>query len=284
MPQELFCKIDGRETGPHSARAIQQLAGSGQLKPEDLVRRSDSSKWVTASKVNGLVFNVAARGSADPVENQPTSQRQEILGVPASVARSHVVYPVAISNGKLRLLAAEPNPMLRDTLHFVLNCEIELIPAEVQKIRSLIDQNYASPAMSAPADDIASTPVDAASPAPASLDRVNTRLGVVDLLDLSSQQEQRDPPKGSVFGRIWRSIALSMYASKITAKVRDTNPSRASGLYDHEPYLQNLGRKIHARYGLQGMMDVFQIVEKRKGRGVTSELGRIWRTVEDWSY
>ena len=26
-----------------------------------------------------------------------------------------------------------------------------------------------------------------------------------------------------------------------------TNPSRSSGLYDHEPYIEGIGRQIHAR-------------------------------------
>lgn len=279
MPQEFYCQIDGRETGPHSVKEIQRLACEGELKPEDLVRQPDSSRWVAASKLKGLVFKAAAPEAFEPQEPQREGKRDAILGVPSAVARSHVVYPISQSDGKLRLLAGNPSRALNDTLRSILSGEIELIAAPAPKVRTLIDQNYAPEPTPAP------TPAPPQTQPPTAIrQRVHTRLGTVDIVDLSTPSEPRPPESGSLLGRIWRSIVLSRYASRITAKVRDTNPSRASGLYDHEPYLQALGRKIHVRYGLQGMKDVFLIVEKRKGRGVTSELGRIWRTVGDWSY
>ena len=82
--------------------------------------------------------------------------------------------------------------------------------------------------------------------------------------------------------RLARPFAISRYASKVAAKVRDTHPQRASGLYDHEDYLRQLGEEIHSLYGFQGMVDVFNSVKQRKGSGPMSELNRIWNRVGDW--
>lgn len=56
MTFQWFFQNDGNETGPVSPKALLQMARDGQLRPDDLVRRSDMEKWQPASRVKGLEF------------------------------------------------------------------------------------------------------------------------------------------------------------------------------------------------------------------------------------
>jgi hypothetical protein len=54
MASSWFIVKPDRELGPYTSAQIKHLASSGQLKTDDLVRRADQPKTVTAGKVQGL--------------------------------------------------------------------------------------------------------------------------------------------------------------------------------------------------------------------------------------
>lgn len=75
MADELFYKVDenGAEQGPIAGKDLRQLAASGGITPNSLIRRGDSP-WVAASSVKGLEFappTVASPPMAIPVEQPP---------------------------------------------------------------------------------------------------------------------------------------------------------------------------------------------------------------------
>lgn len=75
MADELFFKFDenAAEQGPIAGKDLRQLASSGGITPNSLIRRGDSP-WVAASSVKGLEFappTVAAPPMAIPVEQPP---------------------------------------------------------------------------------------------------------------------------------------------------------------------------------------------------------------------
>ncbi|MEX1042868.1 MAG: DUF4282 domain-containing protein [Pirellulaceae bacterium] len=75
MADELFYKLDdsAAEQGPIAGKDLRQLAASGGITPNSLIRRGDSP-WVAASSVKGLEFappTVASPPMAIPVEPSP---------------------------------------------------------------------------------------------------------------------------------------------------------------------------------------------------------------------
>lgn len=54
MAAQWFCKIMGDERGPMTTAQLQEVARSGRLSIDDLVRRADDSRWVRAENVVGL--------------------------------------------------------------------------------------------------------------------------------------------------------------------------------------------------------------------------------------
>lgn len=75
---------------------------------------------------------------------------------------------------------------------------------------------------------------------------------------------------------------LDRYADTIAAKVRNTDPCQAAGLYDHETAIRKLGQEINASHDFKGMQYVWRAVKDLKGPGATSELTRIWNGVGRW--
>jgi len=57
MAESFYYKVEpnATETGPIDGKTLRDLAGSGTLSPESLLRKEDS-EWVAASSVKGLVF------------------------------------------------------------------------------------------------------------------------------------------------------------------------------------------------------------------------------------
>jgi len=51
---EWFCRIDGEESGPYSARDLRFLRDRGELHPDDELRRGKSGDWRQARKFSGL--------------------------------------------------------------------------------------------------------------------------------------------------------------------------------------------------------------------------------------
>lgn len=71
MADEFFYKFnpDAPEVGPIDSKTLKQLAGSGAIQPESLLRRG-TGEWVTASTVKGLFASV---GGASPPEAVPVA-------------------------------------------------------------------------------------------------------------------------------------------------------------------------------------------------------------------
>ncbi|PQO37074.1 hypothetical protein C5Y96_07915 [Blastopirellula marina] len=70
MADEFFYKFnpDAPEVGPIDSKTLKQLAGSGAIQPESLLRRG-TGEWITASTVKGLFPS----GSASPPEAIPVA-------------------------------------------------------------------------------------------------------------------------------------------------------------------------------------------------------------------
>ena len=64
MTQNLFLATDGEPLGPFTPAQVKALAGSGRLRPEDLVRLEGQTNWVKASAVKGLFPAPSAASSA----------------------------------------------------------------------------------------------------------------------------------------------------------------------------------------------------------------------------
>lgn len=54
MASEWFYRVAGEEHGPVSSRRLKELATSGELAPDDHIRRRESSHWTPAGQVKGL--------------------------------------------------------------------------------------------------------------------------------------------------------------------------------------------------------------------------------------
>lgn len=57
MAVEFYCKVSGAIIGPFSNNHLIAMASNGKLTPEDFIRTSNSSTWIKANKISGLVFN-----------------------------------------------------------------------------------------------------------------------------------------------------------------------------------------------------------------------------------
>ncbi|PQO40163.1 DUF4282 domain-containing protein [Blastopirellula marina] len=82
MAEEFYLKANENapETGPFSSKKMRQLAAAGQITPETLVRRGDSS-WVHASSVRGLELPT---GPA-PLTPPPAPPAGEVpMGIPVT--------------------------------------------------------------------------------------------------------------------------------------------------------------------------------------------------------
>lgn len=60
MPQQWYCQIMGDEVGPLTSNQLREMALSGRLAPNDLIRKATSDRWVTAEQVKGLFDRATA--------------------------------------------------------------------------------------------------------------------------------------------------------------------------------------------------------------------------------
>lgn len=84
MATELYLQIGGKERGPISAAQLKELAASGKITPETLVKNGLDGKWVPAGNIPGLF------GQKDPAISGRLQQPEEpsdpvTLNVPAVV-------------------------------------------------------------------------------------------------------------------------------------------------------------------------------------------------------
>jgi hypothetical protein len=61
-----YAKIKGSVKGPFSAKQLRDLANSGKLSPDSLIRLDGSDRWIAASKFNNLVFSQPASPLPSP--------------------------------------------------------------------------------------------------------------------------------------------------------------------------------------------------------------------------
>jgi hypothetical protein len=61
-----YAKIKGSVQGPFSAKQLRDLANSGKLSPDSLIRLDGSDRWIAASKFNNLVFSQPASPLPSP--------------------------------------------------------------------------------------------------------------------------------------------------------------------------------------------------------------------------
>jgi len=99
MPSTWFIVKSDRELGPYTSAQVKQLAASGQLKTEDLLRRANGTKPVIARKIQGLFPDVQIpdrprstppplpserplSGTTATVESPPVSQSPRVTPPP----------------------------------------------------------------------------------------------------------------------------------------------------------------------------------------------------------
>ena len=63
MRDEWHCKIGDRTRGPLTAAELRELASSGELQPDSMVRRGHMARWVQAARVRGLIPSDALSGA-----------------------------------------------------------------------------------------------------------------------------------------------------------------------------------------------------------------------------
>ena len=66
--QWLYSTNDDDQKGPVSAKELQRLAESGELRPGDLVWKEGMDEWVPANRLKGMTFSVA---SPEPSASRP---------------------------------------------------------------------------------------------------------------------------------------------------------------------------------------------------------------------
>ncbi|TWT32938.1 DUF4282 domain-containing protein [Blastopirellula retiformator] len=84
MAEEFYLKANENapETGPFSSKKMRQLAAAGQITPETLVRRGESS-WVHATSVRGLELPSGPPPTVAPSTAAPVSTAGEVpMGIP----------------------------------------------------------------------------------------------------------------------------------------------------------------------------------------------------------
>lgn len=99
MSAQWFVELEGQEVGPLTSGQLRELAEAGKVQPGTLLRRSDLSRFVPASKVKGLFSERQVGG--EPVTS---SDRGEAVGGAGSSAD---VFPVSMPS-------ATPEPVEPD--------------------------------------------------------------------------------------------------------------------------------------------------------------------------
>ena len=75
-----YYSINNEQLGPVSAKELKRLAGSGQLQPDNLVRKDGTDDWTKAGGVNGLFPSDNSSDSAG--QNESFDAYRKWLGIP----------------------------------------------------------------------------------------------------------------------------------------------------------------------------------------------------------
>lgn len=94
MADEWYYRRNDQEYGPFSSQQLKQRAASGELAPNDLIRRSDMEKWIEARQVKGLNTQPAQEQTAatppppPPIPAQPSTPPSIVTEVPSQPPES----------------------------------------------------------------------------------------------------------------------------------------------------------------------------------------------------
>ncbi|QDU73153.1 hypothetical protein Pan97_01200 [Bremerella volcania] len=107
MADEFFYKFnpDAPEVGPIDSKTLKQLAVSGAIQPESVLRRG-TGEWVTASTVKGLF---PSGGAASPPEAVPVAPPEAKPVGPAPIAAPPTATPVNPSSPPEAIPVAPPS-------------------------------------------------------------------------------------------------------------------------------------------------------------------------------
>ena len=110
MMPELYVRQGEAESGPFNAKQLQDLARSGMLHPESLIRKGTTGRWVPATSVKGLEFPPASSTPALPPAESSTSPHVETALPPEAVGASPAAPPLEPASGEANTQAAIPPP------------------------------------------------------------------------------------------------------------------------------------------------------------------------------
>lgn len=95
------CKIAGREVGPLSSQQVVEMARTGQLRPDDLVRKGSAGQWVEARRIKGLAFAETDIPVAEIVAGPTASSASRERNVPSGGNRQ-TVQPTVTYKSRVR--------------------------------------------------------------------------------------------------------------------------------------------------------------------------------------
>jgi hypothetical protein len=96
MSTDWYCRIGDTEYGPVTGHEIRQMAQSGRLTRDDLVRNSLTGRWVTAAHVRGLFDGTGTRLPRRRDETAPIQKRYLRLPMATMLV---IVFSVALLVG-----------------------------------------------------------------------------------------------------------------------------------------------------------------------------------------
>ena len=110
MATDWHYNSNGREAGPVSAKQLKQLAASGALRPDDLVRKEGMSGWTHAKSVKGLFTTTVAASSDEPPPLPPRRSPPAVpeQRLPPSFPPSLGSKPAVESVGEIQVASPQP--------------------------------------------------------------------------------------------------------------------------------------------------------------------------------
>lgn len=89
MAVDFYCKVNGAIIGPISNNQLMAMASNGKLSPEDFIRTNNSTAWIKANKISGLVFNTS---KTDQTEIKSTKKEPSKFQATNNISNSKSQY------------------------------------------------------------------------------------------------------------------------------------------------------------------------------------------------
>jgi hypothetical protein len=99
---EWYFKKDGRELGPVDSGEVRKLAKLGVLRPTDLVRKSDMTRWAPASAIKGLF--ASPRPAKEPRPINSSMLADQLVSAIQPVVMTKPVEPIIVPEPPVRKL------------------------------------------------------------------------------------------------------------------------------------------------------------------------------------